>query len=53
MPYVERGEDGTLVGWTSHPFPGIPEEFLPDDDPEVVEFNSRSQPSPPQTGDQR
>lgn len=53
MPYIERNKEGVIVGWTRHPFDGIPEEFLPDDHPEVVEFNSRTEPSPPQTGDRR
>ena len=35
MPYVQR-EDGRIVGRYNLAQPGITEEFLPDDDPELI-----------------
>jgi hypothetical protein len=37
MPYVQR-EEGTIVGTFSNVQKGFAEEFLPDDNPEVVAF---------------
>lgn len=46
MPYVER-DGGTVVGLYANKQPGLPEEFLDDNDPEVVAFRN----PPPPTND--
>lgn len=38
MPYAIRDIDGNLTGYTSGPQPGMPEEFLPDDHPEIIAY---------------
>ena len=44
MPYVYRSTGGPITGLYSHPLKDLPEEFLPDDNPEVVSFRN---PPPP------
>ncbi len=39
MPFVKR-ENGNIVSLYANPAVGEPKEFLPDDDPEVVAFNT-------------
>lgn len=39
MPYVQR-EEGRIVGLFSLPQPDIEEEFLPEDDAEVIAYNA-------------
>lgn len=38
MPYVSRDESGNINGMFANKQPGFAEEYLPDDDPEVVAF---------------
>jgi hypothetical protein len=38
MPYVARDESGKIIGVCALEQPGYAEEYLPDDDPEVVAF---------------
>ena len=38
MPYVQRDNDGNINGMFANPQPDFAEEYLPDDDPEVVTF---------------
>lgn len=38
MPYVSRNDAGNINGLFANLQPGYAEEFLPDDDPEVVAF---------------
>ena len=38
MPYVARNQLGFIDCLFPDPHPGIPEEYLPDDDPEVVAY---------------
>ena len=38
MPYVYRDAGGKVSGTTSHPPTDAPEEFLADDDPEVLAY---------------
>ena len=38
MPYVERDNNDDITGTFANPQPGFAEEYLPDDDPEVVAF---------------
>lgn len=37
MPYVQRDENGKVTGLFRHFNEGVSEEFLEDDDPEVVD----------------
>jgi hypothetical protein len=39
MPYVQRNIKAEITGVFANPQPGRAEEFLPDDNPEVVAFN--------------
>lgn len=38
MPYVSRDDSGKINGLYANPQPGFGEEYLPDDDPQVVAF---------------
>ncbi len=38
MPYVERDAENNIVGIYNVPQPGIAEELLADNDPEVITF---------------
>ena len=38
MPYVSRDESGSVNGVYANPQPDYAEEYLPDDDPEVLAF---------------
>ena len=38
MPYVQRDDEGNITGCFANPQPGFAEEYLPDDDAEVVDF---------------
>jgi hypothetical protein len=40
MPYVERGTDNVIKGLYGKPQPGIPEEFLPDSNAEVIAYSN-------------
>ena len=55
MPYVQRNENGEISGTFANPQPGFAEEYLPDDDPEVVAFNDAidNPPPPPPTVEQQ
>jgi hypothetical protein len=48
MPYVQRDDEGNITGIFANPQPGFAEEYLPDDDPEVVAFleNQENPPAP-------
>lgn len=48
MPYVQR-TDGVITGTFANLQPGFAEEFLPDDNPEVVAFNEAANAPPPPT----
>jgi len=48
MPYVSRGDSGNINGLFANPQPGYAEEFLPDDDPEVVAFLNPPPPIDPE-----
>jgi len=50
MPYVQR-ENGVVIGTYYGPLEGVAEEFLPDDNPEVVSF--LNPPPPPPTVSRR
>lgn len=47
MPYVQRNENGTVNGVARWETMGVAEEFLVDDDPEVVAFLNPPPPIPP------
>jgi hypothetical protein len=47
MPYVSRDDSGNINGLYANPQPGYAEEFLPDDDPEVVAFINPPRPIDP------
>jgi hypothetical protein len=49
MPYVSRDESGTVNGTYAVAQPGYAEEFLPDDDPEVIAFLETVNQPPPST----
>lgn len=38
MPYVKRDEAGKVIGLFANPQPDMPEEWLEDDDPEVIAY---------------
>jgi hypothetical protein len=42
MPYVKRNVDGGLDGLFEQLQEGYAEEFLPDDNPEVIEFSEKA-----------
>ncbi|WP_165418858.1 hypothetical protein [Rhizobium ruizarguesonis] len=42
MPYVTRNAEGEIAGMFEQLQPEMAEEFLPDDNPEVVAFSERS-----------
>jgi hypothetical protein len=46
MPYVSRNDQAGINGVYANLQPGYAEEFLPDDDPEVVAFLNPA-PAPP------
>ena len=48
MPYVYRDSGGKVKGTASHPPTDAPEEFLADDDPEVLAYLN----PPPPTNDE-
>ena len=53
MPYVQRDDEGNITGCFANPQPGFAEEYLPDDNPEVVAFNeAQNAPPPPSPQDQ-
>lgn len=41
MPFVKRDGNGDIHGINGRPQPGVPEEFLPEDDPEVQAWRNR------------
>ncbi|MBX5223795.1 hypothetical protein HJC04_26320 [Rhizobium sp. NLR8a] len=43
MAYVTRSADGEIAGLYEQPQEGYAEEFLPDDNSEVVAFSERSE----------
>ena len=45
MPYVER-RDKKIIAIYNRPQPKRAEKFLPDDDPEIVEFLREPEPEP-------
>jgi hypothetical protein len=47
MPYVSRGDGGAVNGLYANLQPGFAEEFLPDDNPEVLAFLESTKPQPP------
>jgi hypothetical protein len=48
MPYVSRDDSASINGLYANPQPGYAEEYLPDDDPEVVAFlEKQNEPPPP------
>lgn len=53
MPYVSRDEGGAINGTFAREQPGFAEEYLPDDDPEVVAFlDAADAPPPPSLAEQ-
>jgi hypothetical protein len=52
MPYVSRDENGSINGLYSNLQPGYAEEFLPDDNPEVMAFLNPPRPINPALDDQ-
>ncbi|MGO7370076.1 hypothetical protein ACCT04_14690 [Rhizobium ruizarguesonis] len=42
MPYVQRNADGDICGLLGQPQEGYAEEFLPDNNPEVIEFAEKA-----------
>jgi hypothetical protein len=47
MPYVQRDGSGTINGLFANPQPSFAEEYLPDDNPEVVAFLNQTPVMPP------
>ena len=47
MPFVQRDQGGTITETTNVPQPGRAEEFLTDDDPEVIAFLAPPPPPDP------
>mgnify|MGYP003341499760 CR=1 FL=1 len=48
MPYVKRDQGGAIIGWARQPQEGWVVEHLPDNDAEIVAFNTpRVLPSEP------
>jgi hypothetical protein len=47
MPYVQRDQEGKVIGLFAQPQEGYAEEFLSDDNPEVVAF-LEEQPNTPE-----
>jgi len=46
MPYIKRDKEGKLVGWTKWPNKKLKNhEFLPEDHPEIVEYNKPEHPN--------
>ena len=41
MIYVQRNEEGVIVGVFAYAVPGVAEEPMQEDDPEVIEFFNR------------
>lgn len=52
MPYVSRDDNGNINGLYANLQPGFAEEYLPDDDPEVVAFFNPPRPINPALDDQ-
>lgn len=48
MPYVSRGDNGKINGLYANLQPGYAEEFLPDDNPEVMAFLNPPTPIDPE-----
>jgi hypothetical protein len=46
MPYVSRDNDGKINGAYAILQPDYAEEYLPDDDPEVIAFQESLKPQP-------
>jgi hypothetical protein len=53
MPYVSRNDSNAINGMYANLQPGYAEEFLPDDDPEVVAFLDQPPPQPPRDPNSR
>jgi len=51
MPYVSR-EAGIVTGVMRWPSPDIPEEFLADEDAEVLAYRNRPEPPAPMTAEE-
>jgi hypothetical protein len=51
MPYVSRDESGNITGVFANLQSGYAEEYLPDDDPEVIAF-LEPKPQPPTSAEQ-
>jgi hypothetical protein len=47
MPYVSRDDSGNITGCFANKQPGFAEEYLPDDDPEVLAFLEAQDATPP------
>jgi hypothetical protein len=47
MPYVSRDDGGSINGLYANLQPGFAEEWLPDDDPEVLAYQESLKPGPP------
>ena len=53
MPYVSRDENGNINGMFANKQPEFGEEWLEEDDPEVLAFNeAQNAPPPPSPQDQ-
>jgi hypothetical protein len=47
MPYVSRDGSDSINGLYANLQPGFAEEYLPDNDPEVMAFSESTKPQPP------
>ena len=51
MPYVQRDDDGNINGIYANLQPGYAEEYLPDNNPEVLAFMEAQNAPPPVAAD--